>query len=70
MGKHLRLRDRHMLPVLAGVISEDAAMLIDSVRHRRLSGFGQLVCRWRGLFDALRTRVDRSPRVFATNARS
>jgi glycosyltransferase involved in cell wall biosynthesis len=66
MGKHLRLGDRHMLPVLARVISEDVIMLIDSVRHRRLSGFGQLVCRWRGLFDALTTRVDRAARIFVT----
>jgi hypothetical protein len=65
IGKHLRLGDRHMVPVAARHLAEDLWLVASGLAHRRRSGIGQLAYKYRGLADAVATPVDRSRHVFA-----
>jgi len=65
IGKHLRLGDLRMLPVLAHITLEDLTVAARSiVRSRRLAGVGTMAYKWRGLMVALFTSVDCRERVF------
>src|SRR6185369_10858902 len=65
IGKHLRLGDRHMVPIAARELVEDLWLVARGVAHPRGSGIGQLPYKWRGLAEALSTPVDRPRRLFA-----
>ena len=65
IGKHLRLLDRHMVPVAAREMAEDLWLVASGLAHGRRSGIGQVAYKWRGLADALASPVDRRSRMFA-----
>jgi hypothetical protein len=64
IAKHLRMGDRQMATVAMRIMAENLRFLAANLRHRRLTGLGQLVYRGRGLARGLVARVDRSRKVF------
>jgi glycosyltransferase involved in cell wall biosynthesis len=64
IGKHLRMGDRRMAGVAARITAEDLRVLGESLRHRRLTGLGQLAYKVRGLARAVTVPVDRRRQVF------
>ncbi len=68
IGKHLRMGDARMAVIAARITAEELRVVARSLRHRHLTGLGQLSYEWRGLARAVITRVDRRRRVFANEA--
>ena len=64
IGKHLRLGDRHMVPITARELVEDLWVIATAVAHLQRSGLGQVANKYRGLADALAAPVDRRTHLF------
>ena len=65
IGKHLRMGDYRMAVVAARITVEDLRVVARSLRHRHLTGLGQLAYKWRGLVQAVIAPVDRRRHVFS-----
>ncbi|NNE11951.1 MAG: glycosyltransferase [Ilumatobacter sp.] len=59
IGKHLRLRNADMLVPMCRILVDDLARIVESFRHRRLSGVGALAWKCRGIVAGLLAPVDR-----------
>jgi glycosyltransferase involved in cell wall biosynthesis len=68
IGKHLRLGNRHMVPVAAREIVEDLWLVARALPRPRQRGLGEVAYKWRGLADGLVAPVDRSRRLWANRA--